>query len=61
IFLTRDGRVIFLRAYQKKLKTVNQYVEGKHSYRHTLGRQAKQYAQALLAENEEMYEPISLR
>ena len=61
IILTREGRAIFLRAYEKKLRTVNRYVEGKHSYRRTLAYQARQYAQALLAKNEEMYEPISLR
>ncbi|MEX5285586.1 CRISPR-associated endonuclease Cas1 [Selenomonas sputigena] len=61
IFLTREGRVIFLRAYEKKLKTVNQYIEGKHSYRRSLAYQAGQYAQALMAENEGIYEPISLR
>ena len=36
IILTREGRAIFLRAYEKKLRTVNRYVEGKHSYRRTL-------------------------
>ena len=61
IFLTREGRGIFLRAYEKKMRTVNQYIEGKHSYRHSLGYQAAQYAQALMAENAEMYEPIRLR
>ena len=61
IFLTREGRAIFLRAYEKKMKTVNKYVEGKHSYRRTLSYQARQYAQALMAQNEEMYDPIALR
>ena len=61
IILTREGRAIFLRAYEKKLRTVNRYVEGQPSYRRTLAYQARQYAQALLAKNEEMYEPIALR
>ena len=61
IFLTREGRGIFLRAYEKKMRTVNQYIEGKHSYRRSLGYQVAQYAQALMAENAEMYEPIRLR
>lgn len=61
IFLTREGRAIFLRAYEKKMKTVNKYVEGKHSYRRTLSYQARQYAQALMAQNEEMYDPVALR
>ena len=61
IFLTREGRGIFLRAYEKKLRTVNQYKPGKHSYRHSLAQQAGQYAQALMAQNAEIYEPILLR
>ena len=61
IFLTREGRGIFLRAYEKKMRTVNQYIEGKHSYRRSLGYQAAQYAKALMAQNAEMYEPIRLR
>ena len=40
IFLTREGRGIFLHAYEKKLRTVNQYKPGKHSYRHSLAQQA---------------------
>ena len=61
VFLTREGRAIFLHAYEKKLRTVNQYMTGKHSYRHSLSFQAGQYAQALMAQNAEIYEPISLR
>ena len=61
IFLTREGRGIFLCAYEKKLRTVNQYKPGKHSYRHSLAQQAGQYAQALMAQNAEIYEPILLR
>jgi len=61
IFLTREGRGIFLHAYEKKMRTVNKYIQGKHSYRHSLGYQAAQYAQALMAENADLYEPIYLR
>lgn len=60
IFLTREGRAIFLRAYEKKMRTKNQYVEGVHSYRHSLAHQIAQYAQALMATNVDMYEPIWL-
>ena len=61
VFLTREGRGIFLHAYEKKLRTVNQYRPGKHSYRHSLAQQVGQYAQALMAQNAEIYEPILLR
>ena len=61
IFLTREGRGIFLRAYEKKMRTANSYTAGKQSYRHSLCGQAAAYAQALMAENADMYEPIYLR
>lgn len=61
VFLTRHGRTIFLQAYEKKMRTRNQYVEGTHSYRHSIARQVYQYAQALMAQNADMYEPIYLR
>ena len=56
-----DSVQVSSQAMVELLRTVNRYVEGKHSYRRTLAYQARQYAQALLAKNEEMYEPIALR
>lgn len=41
IYMTREGRNIFLRAYEKKLCTTNKYFEGKHSFRYLLAQQAK--------------------
>ena len=61
IFLTREGRAIFLRAYEKKLRTVNKYMPGEYSYRRALAHQAGCYAQALMAENADIYEPLFLR
>lgn len=61
IYLTPEGRKIFLGAYEKKMRAVNQYLEGKHSYRRTLAYQVAQYSQALLAENPAIYEPIWIR
>ena len=61
IFLTREGRAIFLRAYEKKMRATNLYSGGKRSYRNTLAHQARQYAQALMAENADIYEPVRLR
>ena len=34
---------------------------GNGSYRNTLAHQARQYAQALMAENADIYEPVRLR
>lgn len=63
IFLTREGRAIFLRAYEKKMRTASRYGcgDGKRSYRHALAYQTRQYAQALMAENADIYEPVRLR
>ena len=63
IFLTREGRAIFLRAYEKKMRAASRYGcgDGKRSYRNTLAHQARQYAQALMAENADIYEPVRLR
>lgn len=61
IFLTREGRAIFLRAYEKKMRATSLYGGGRRSYRALLGHQGRQYAQALMAENAEIYEPIRLR
>lgn len=61
IFLTREGRRIFLNAYEKKLRTVNKYQTASHSYRHTLRQQTAKFAQALMAEDAGIYEPVYLR
>ncbi|WP_315003546.1 CRISPR-associated endonuclease Cas1 [uncultured Selenomonas sp.] len=61
IFLTREGRAIFLRAYEKKMRAASHYGSGRRSYRHALAHQARQYAQALMAENADIYEPVWLR
>lgn len=61
VYLTRVGRNIFLRAYEKKMRAVNRYMNGSHSYRYCLYYQSKQFAQALMAENEGIYEPLYLR
>lgn len=61
IYLTREGRHIFLAAYEKKLRTVNHYMSGEFSYRQSLPHQAESFAQAMMAEREEGYEPLLLR
>ena len=61
IFLNPEGRKIFLQAYEKKMRTMNQYITGKHSYRRSLDYQVEQYSQALMQENSSLYEPIWIR
>lgn len=61
VYMTREGRAIFLRAYEKKMRTQNKYLEGKHSYRHSLVMQTRAFSEALIAGISERYEPIVLR
>lgn len=61
VFLTNDGRKIFFREYEKKMRSINQYIEGKHSYRRSLSYQVAQYSQALMMEDVSVYDPIWLR
>lgn len=61
IYLTREGRNIFLRAYEKKMRTVNKYTENKKSYRYTLNNQVQLYAQALMQKDENIYKPLYIR
>ena len=61
VYLTREGRKIFLHAYEKKMRAVNQYMQGKFSYRHCLERQAADFSQTIMAEDISLYEPVFLR
>lgn len=61
VYLNRMGRSIFIKAYEKKLRTVNRYLGGSKSYRESLNYQAHAYSQALMAENADIYEPIKLK
>lgn len=61
IFLTRDGRTIFLRAYEKKLRSLNPYGEQKQTYRKSLETQVNTYGQALMNEDVSLYKPVYTR
>lgn len=61
IFLTRDGRTIFLRAYEKKLRSLNAYGDQQQSYRKSLETQVMTYGQALMKEDISLYKPLYTR
>jgi len=61
VFLTDEGRKIFFHEYEKKMRSINQYIEGKHSFRRSLSYQVAQYSQALMTEDVSVYDPIWLR
>ena len=61
VFLTREGRGIFIKAYEKKMRSLNQYGQEKQTYRTALETQAGLYAQALMSENAAIYQPVFIR
>ncbi|MBB5335493.1 CRISPR-associated endonuclease Cas1 [Pectinatus brassicae] len=61
VYLTREGRNIFLRAYEKKMRTVNKYEESKKSYRYTLNKHVNIFSQALITRDTAVYFPIFIR
>lgn len=58
VYLSTEGRKIFINAYEKKMQTIS---ENKYSYRHSLKMQAENYARALMAEDVKKYEPFRIR
>lgn len=61
IYLNREGRRIFIMAYEKKMRTLNKYHSWEHTYRHSLSYQADNFSQALMAESAEAFEPLLIR
>lgn len=60
-YLTREGRNIFIHAYEKKMRTVNQYSDSECSYRESINRQVGKLSRAIMENNPKLYEPIRLR
>lgn len=60
-YLTREGRNIFIHAYEKKMRTINQYGDGELSYRDSINRQVGKFSRAMMENSVNMYEPIRLR
>lgn len=61
IYLTKEGRTIFLQAYEKKLRAVNTYDKTEFSFRHSLDHHVKLYATALMKNNADLYRPVQIR
>lgn len=60
-FLSVEARKIYLQVYNKKLRSVNQYLEGKYSYRESIRQQCRKYASALMNNDADIYVPLELR
>lgn len=61
LYLTRDGRNKFIRAYEKRLKSMNRYLDENMSYRKAIDYQTGKFSQALMAEDDNIYESVKLR
>lgn len=61
VYLTKEGRTIFLQAYEKKLRAVNRYDDVDFSFRHSLNYHVKLYATALMHGDAEAYKPVQIR
>ena len=60
-FLNSEARKIFLQNYNKKLRSNNQYLDSKQTYRESLKQQCKKYASAIMNEDLGLYTPMELR
>lgn len=60
-YLNSEGRKIFLGAYNKKIKSTNQYMEMSQSYRESIYRQCKSYASSIMNLDLERYAPLEIR
>lgn len=60
-FLCTEARKIFLQVYNKKLRSDNQYLDGKYSYRESIRQQCRKYASSIMNEDITIYTPLELR
>lgn len=60
-FLNTEARKIFLSAYNKKLKSANQYLDNKNTFRESIKQQCRKYCNAIMSTNADIYTPIELR
>ena len=59
-YLTAEGRKAFLMAYNKKIRSENQYIDDRKSYRESIYKQCKQFASAIIHEDVDLYTPLEI-
>lgn len=59
-YLTAEGRKVFLTTYNKKIRSENQYIDDRKSYRESLYKQCKQFASAIMHEDVDLYTPLEI-
>jgi len=57
-FLNSEGRKLFLVAYNKKIRSENQYLEDSSTYRESIKRQCRAYSSAIMNHDLERYTPL---
>lgn len=60
-FLCKEARKIYLQNYNKKLRSDNQYLDGKYTYRESIKQQCRKYASAIMNNDLSLYVPLELR
>ena len=61
VYLDRVGRRIFIRAYEKKMQSVNKYFQGNYSWRHTIQMECESYSLALERGDVDLLRPMIIR
>ena len=61
VYLTREGRAIFIRAFEKRLRQENKYINQELSIRSSIQHQVGAFSRAMMEENPEVYVPLRLR
>lgn len=60
-FLNTEARKIYLQTYNKKLRSDNQYLDDKYTYRESIRQQCRRYASAIMNDDLSIYTPLELR
>ena len=60
-YLNGEGRKLFLNAYNKKIKSVNQYIDRGQTFRESIYSQCKAYASTIMNIDLERYMPLEIR
>lgn len=61
VYLDRVGRRIFIKAYEKKLQSLNGYFGGEYSWRHTIKMECESLTQALREKDADRLRPMVIR
>lgn len=61
IYLNKIGKKIFIRAYERKIRSVNTYFQGRYSWRHTIQMECDSYSLAVHYRDANYLKPLVIR